>query len=98
MNGSGSRGKTRNRLSILTPVFDPPRAAFMACVKSVLEQDYGDWEWCLVDDRSTAPWMDRALRDVASLDQRIKLHRRTSNGGISAASNDALAMAAGDFV
>ena len=57
------------------------------------------WEWCLVDDCSTRPEvrdvLDR-LRDED--DERIRVFRRQANGGIVAASNDALAMADGEFV
>jgi hypothetical protein len=86
------------RVSIVTPVFDPPLGAFLACVDSVLAQTYPDWEWCLVDDCSTRPEVVEALREVAGRDPRIRVQHRAQNGGIVAASNDALALATGEFV
>ena len=50
------------RFSIITPVYDPPLGAFLACVDSVRSQTFGDWEWCLVDDCSTRPEVRRARR------------------------------------
>ncbi|MCX6522752.1 MAG: glycosyltransferase, partial [Actinobacteria bacterium] len=75
-----------------------PLGAFLACVHSVRSQSFTDWEWCLVDDCSTRPEVLAALQQAAESDPRIKVHRRAENGGIVAASNDALAMATGEFV
>lgn len=79
-------------------MYDPPLGAFLACVDAMLAQSYTDWEWCLVDDCSTRPEVHRALDDAAARDPRIRVHRRAANGGIVAASNDALGMASGEFV
>jgi len=79
-------------------VYDPPLGAFLACVDAMLAQSYRDWEWCLVDDCSTRPEVHRALDDAAARDPRIRVHRRSVNGGIVAASNDALELAQGEFV
>ncbi len=88
----------RHLLSVVTPVYDPPREAFEACVRSVLTQDYDHWEWCLADDCSPAPWVWPRLQELAAKDPRIKVTRRDANGGISAATNSALELATGEFV
>ncbi len=79
-------------------MYDPPLGAFLACVRSVVSQSFGEWEWCLVDDCSTRAEVIDALAQAAASDARITVHRRPANGGIVAASNDALAMATGEFV
>ena len=79
-------------------MFDPPLGAFLACAESVLGQTYPHWQWCLVDDCSTRPEVLDALRDLAARDDRVALHRRAQNGGIVAATNDALGLADGDFI
>lgn len=79
-------------------MYNPPLGAFQACVRSVLEQTCDDWEWCLVDDCSTRREIDAALAELAGTDPRIRVHRRAVNGGIVAASNDAIAMATGEFI
>lgn len=84
--------------SVLTPVFDPNRDAFEACVRSMLAQSYPHWEWCIVDDGSSQKWVWKYLRKLARRHPNIKISRRNSNGGISQATNDALAMATGEFV
>ena len=61
-------------------------------------QTFDDWEWCVVDDCSTRPEVRGALESLASADRRIRVMHRPTNGGIVAASNDALSMARGEFV
>lgn len=86
------------KFSIVTPVYNPPRDAFERCIQSVVQQTYGDWEWCLVDDCSTAPWVRERLAELQATEPRIRVGYRTVNGGIVAASNDALSLARGEFV
>src|SRR5262249_42850699 len=55
-------------------------------------------ELCLVDDCSPAPHVAAVLAEAAGADLRVRVAHRAGNGGIVAASNDALAMAQGEFV
>jgi len=86
------------RFSILTPVYETPAAVLRAMLRSVAAQRCGDWELCLVDDASEQPHVGEILERAERSDPRIKVRRRESNGGIVAASNDALGMARGEFV
>ena len=86
------------RISVITPVYNPPQIAFEKCIESVLNQKYLDWEWCLVDDCSSQAWVRKRLNELQAQDQRIKVYFRSQNGGIVAASNDALALVSGEFV
>jgi len=86
------------RFSIVTPVYETPEPVLRAMLNSVAGQRCGDWELCLADDASTSPHVGEVLARAAQRDPRIRVHRRESNGGIVAASNDALAMARGEFV
>jgi GT2 family glycosyltransferase len=88
----------RPLLSVLLPVYNTPRKFLIACIESVQAQSYSNWELCIVDDASTNSELRRLLESVASLDSRIRLHFRDSNGHISRASNDALHMARGEYV
>jgi GT2 family glycosyltransferase len=85
-------------ISVVTPVYNTPPEMLRRMVQSVRRQSYPHWELCLVDDGSPAPWMTACLARLAAGDSRIRVTRRAQNGGIVAASNDALAMATGDFV
>jgi glycosyltransferase involved in cell wall biosynthesis len=84
--------------SIITPVYNPPRDAFESCIDSVRAQSAGDWEWCLCDDGSTQAWVAQRLAELQNEDVRIKVVRRPTNGGIVAASNDAISIATGEFL
>jgi len=86
------------RFSILTPVFDTPADVLEAMLKSVRGQRLGDWELCLVDDCSPEPHVRERLQRAEAEDPRVRVGFREANGGIVAASNDALAMATGEFV
>ncbi|MGI9597138.1 MAG: glycosyltransferase family 2 protein [Acidimicrobiales bacterium] len=81
--------------SILTPVWHPEPDHLRACIDSVRAQTTAEWELCLVADGPQPPEVDRLL-DVE--DDRIRVHRRPENGGIAAATDDALAMARGEFI
>lgn len=95
---SGTTSGDAPRFSILTAVYDPPRHAFEDTVASVLAQEWTDWEWVLVDDRSPSDWVRPRLAELAASEPRIRVHEREENGGIVAASRDALSRATGDFV
>ena len=99
MTDAAGAQPTRHLLSILTPVYDPPREAFEACVRSVLAQDYDHWEWCIVDDCSTAPWvwprLQRAGGDGSAHQGHRRRRERRHLGGHERAPS---ALATGEFV
>jgi len=86
------------RFSIVTPVYETPADVLAAMLRSVRHQSFGDWELCLVDDASSEPHVREMLAGAQSEDPRVRVVSREENGGIVAASNDALAMAQGEFV
>jgi GT2 family glycosyltransferase len=89
---------TPPRFSIVTPVYETPVGVLRSMLESVRRQSFGDWELCLVDDASGSPEVRRTLERAQSREPRIKVSFREDNGGIVAASNDALALAQGEFV
>jgi GT2 family glycosyltransferase len=86
------------RFSIITPVYETPAIVLEATLRSVVSQTCADWELCLVDDGSRSLHVERILKRAAAKEPRIRTLRRPANGGIVAASNDALGMATGEFV
>lgn len=84
-------------ISILTPVFNTPVEWLRQAVESVLAQVYENWELLLVDDASTERSTVDLLLELERRDPRIHVIRREKNGGISAASNDGLAQARGEW-
>ncbi len=85
-------------ISVVTPVFNPPIHHFRACLDSVLNQGYQNWELCLADDCSTDPEVRKTIEEYCAKDARIKAVFRDSSGHISAATNSALTLATGDYV
>jgi GT2 family glycosyltransferase len=83
--------------SIVMPVFNTDPRWLRAAIESVRAQVYPKWELCIADDASTRASTVACLAEFAG-DPRIRMMRRPANGHISAASNDALALATGDFV
>ncbi|HJU15574.1 MAG TPA: glycosyltransferase family 2 protein [Stellaceae bacterium] len=88
----------RPLISVVMPVFNPPEPFLRAALASVRDQLYPNWELCIADDASTLPHVARVLTEYEAADPRIRVVRRPENGGISAASNSALTLAAGAFV
>lgn len=85
-------------ISIVVPVYNTRPRLLHACIKSVTEQLYTNWELCLVDDASTSYATKRVLHRYYGCNSRIRLLQRKINGGISRATNDGIAMAGGEFV
>jgi GT2 family glycosyltransferase len=85
-------------ISIVTPVYDPDADVLEECLASVMAQSYPHWELLLVDDCSPRSHVWRILQALAATDDRVRVRRRSANGGIVAASNDALDLANGDVV
>ncbi len=85
-------------ISVLLPVYNSDLRWLRRAILSVQKQLYPRWELCVVDDASTDRKLWPFLQRCARRDPRIKVMRRTENGHISAASNDALRLANGDFV
>lgn len=85
-------------ISVLMPVYNAPAEWLERAIGSVRDQIYPDWELCIVDDASTAPYIRPILEEARRRDPRIKVMFRPVNGHIATASNDALALASGTAV
>lgn len=85
-------------ISVVVPVYQTPEKWLRRCIESVLDQVYPRWQLCLVDDASPDARVFEVLQAYAAADERITVARRGTNGHISAASNSALELAAGDYV
>ncbi len=85
-------------ISIVLPVYDVNEKWLRRCIESVLRQIYENWEFCIADDYSTKKHIRRVLEEYQTLDPRVKVVFRTSNGHISAATNSALELINGEFI
>lgn len=83
------------RVSVIIPVYNVEKY-LTACLDSVLNQTFADFELILVDDGSTdeSPVI---MRRYAEADARISINSQ-SNKGVSAARNFGLSVAQGDYI
>ena len=85
----------RPLISILVPVYNPPGEYFKEMLLSVINQTYFNWQLCLVD-AGTQKQKD-FIDELARGDERI-CYRSIENGMIAANTNEALAMAEGEYI
>ncbi|MDY3090400.1 MAG: glycosyltransferase [Porphyromonas sp.] len=83
-------------LSIITPMYNS-EAFLSVCIESVLNQEYKNIEFIIVDDASTDQSYAIAAH-YAKQDARIRLIRLEQNGGQSVARNRALDVAKGELI
>jgi GT2 family glycosyltransferase len=86
------------RISVLTPVHDPPPDVLAECLASVAAQTWRDHQHVLVDDASTAPHVATMLAAAAAADERVTVLHSDVNLGIAGASQLALEAADGEVV
>ncbi|HVN77232.1 MAG TPA: glycosyltransferase [Thermoanaerobaculaceae bacterium] len=87
----------RGLISVAMPVFRVREAHLRAAIASVRAQTWTDWELVVVDDASPDAHVARVFAEAAA-DPRVRVVRRATTGGISRASDDAVAHARADFV
>lgn len=85
-------------ISIVCPVYNTKPEWLHACIKSVVNQQYSNWELILVDDASTDTSHFDVLRQYTQSDKRIQTVYLEKNGHISAATNAGIAQTAGEYV
>jgi O-antigen biosynthesis protein len=91
--------KYRPLISVLIPVYKTPIDLLRECFDSVISQSYDNWELCVVDDCSKDPVLTTLLKEYATkYPSKFKHKARQKNGHISKTSNDALALAEGEFI
>ena len=86
------------RLSIITPVYNVDEKWLISCIDSVLNQIYGNWELCIVDDAGTRKQIAETLRKYAGSDDRIHVVFNKENRGISETTNHAINLATGEYI
>ena len=88
----------RPLISVVTPLYRTPLNFLDACIQSVLEQIYDNWQLCLVDDGSADPALVKRVEEFQRRDPRLTFRALPENLGISRATNECLALATGEFV
>ncbi|MCB1754916.1 MAG: glycosyltransferase family 2 protein [Gammaproteobacteria bacterium] len=85
-------------ISLIMPVYNTDERLLRDAIDSVQRQSYTDWQLCIADDASTAEHVRPILEEFARQDGRISVTFSDTNKNIAMASNDALALARGDFI
>ena len=84
-------------ISIIVPVYNVKKEQLIACIQSVQQQTYKNWQLCLVDDASTMKEVRETLK-IYENSEKIDICYREKNGHISRTTNDGLEMATGEFI
>ena len=92
-----NRWDTRPMFSIVVPVYNTQPEWLMALVDSIRAQFYTRWELVLVDDASTRTETQSTLAE-AETDPKLRVLRRDTGSGISAATNAGIAVTEGDYI
>ena len=87
----------RTLFSVLTPAYDTRPEWLAEAALSLLQQTCADWEWCIADDGSPNRETKKLLEKLSRVSPRVRVKLAT-NAGISAASNQALDLARGEYV
>lgn len=90
--------KYRPKISIIMPTWNTDEKWLTRAIESVLNQTYSNWELCIADGGSTKKTTKSTLKQFAENDTRIKVRFLDKNLGISGNSNEALALATGEFI
>lgn len=93
-----SRSWTRRpKVSILMPAYESEAWFLAAAIDSVRAQAYENWELCVADDASPSTSVVGTVARYQH-DDRIRLVRRETNGGIAMATQSAADIASGELV
>jgi glycosyltransferase involved in cell wall biosynthesis len=89
--------KQTTKISIVVPAFNTRSHYIKELINSVLSQTYQNWELCIADG-STDAKRSEEIKDLCTLDNRIKYIKVSGNLGISGNTNEAIKQASGRFV
>lgn len=90
--------KVNPLISIVVPVFNPAKHILEATLNSVDKQTYTNWELCIADGGSNPEIRQLLSQYAKAYNGKIKVKFLTENKGIATNTNEAIALATGDFV
>lgn len=83
--------------TFVVPVYNVIDDQLIACIESIRNQTYTNWELWLVDDASKWANVRKTLEKYEKC-EKINVHYRRENGHISRATNDGIERAKGEFI
>lgn len=90
--------KARPKISVAVPVYRTPETFLRQMLESLQAQTYENWELCIVNASPGENNLEEILREYADQDSRVRWKNLAENAGIAENTNQALAMAQGDYV
>lgn len=85
-------------ISIAVPLYRTPEKYLREMIDSVREQSYPYWELCLANGSPEDAAMARILEEYTQKDKRILVRELAQNNGIADNTNEAFAMASGEYI
>ena len=85
-------------ISVVVPVYRTPEEFLRQMIESLINQTYGNWELCIANASPEDEKMNEVLQEYAKNDSRIKMKELKENLGIAENTNEAFAMAKGEFL
>lgn len=83
-------------VTVIMPTYRPERTTLLSAVNSILAQTWRRLELIIVDDASPSDFQE-ILDEVEMLDDRIRVHRQSRNGGTYTARNVGMKLARGSL-
>lgn len=85
-------------ISVAVPAYRTPKVFLCQMIDSLKAQTYGNWELCIANGSPDDREMEQVLAKYASEDSRIRVMDLKENLGIAENTNQAIAMARGEFI
>lgn len=85
-------------ISVAVPAYRTPKVFLCQMIDSLKAQTYGNWELCIANGSPDDREMGQVLAKYASEDSRIRVMDLKENLGIAENTNQAIAMARGEFI
>ncbi len=85
-------------ISVVVPAYRTPVQFLREMIDSLLGQSYANWELCIANGSPEDEQMRKILTDYCRKDERIRIKSLSENLGIAENTNQAFAMAKGDFI
>lgn len=85
------------KISVIVPTFNTHRKVLVEMLESVKRQTYSNWELCIADGGSHKQDVKKTLVLYASSDKRVRVRFLPENRHIAGNTNEALALATGEF-
>lgn len=86
------------KISVVVPAYKTPEKFLRQMIDSLRNQTYGNWELCIANGSPEDSSMESVLQEYSSQDDRIRYKNLDENLGIAENTNEAFAMATGEFV